>query len=61
MKLGHLVHKMGFDKTEVPMTVGLETTVNTWNSGPWYSGFTCVSGQNCAEQLWLYEVNSHLK
>ena len=23
MKLGGLVHKMGFDKTEVPMTVGL--------------------------------------
>ena len=36
-------------------------TVDTWNSGPRYSGFTCFSGQNCADHLWLYEVNSHLK
>ena len=36
-------------------------TVDTRNSGPWYSGFTCFSEQNCADQLQTYEVNSHLK
>ena len=36
-------------------------TVDTRNSGPRYSGFTCFSEQNCADQLRTYEVNSHLK
>ena len=26
-------------------------TVDTRNSGPRYSGFTCFSGQNCADHL----------
>ena len=38
-------------KTQNKTKMAWLITVDTRNSGPGYSGFTCFSGQNCADQL----------